>query len=155
MVVAAGCGSRLRLEPVFLGTQMKRRRKLKRQTLFFGICATTLFILPAFAAGDNAGIIGVHWGRNAFGYEPLPSGPQPVTNLKRRLDGTSDGAQLVGDYNNPILKPAAGAVVKQKGELAIAGKGFPNLSDQCRLYAPPFTFAMQLSFQMCKRATAT
>jgi hypothetical protein len=42
-------------------------------------------------------------------------------------------------------------VVKQKGELAIAGKGFPNESDQCRLYAPPFTFAMQLSFQMLQR----
>jgi hypothetical protein len=80
--------------------------------------------------------------------EPLPSGLQPVTNLKRRRDGTSDGAQLVGNYNNPILKPAAGPVVKQKGELSIAGKGFPNLSDQCRLYAPPFTFAMQLNFQM-------
>jgi hypothetical protein len=124
---------------------------MKRQTLFFGIFATTILTVPAFAAGDNAGITGVHWGRNAFGYEPLPSGPQPVTNLKRRPDGTSNGAQLVGDYNNPILKPAAGAVVKQKGELAIAGKGFPNLSDQCRLYAPPFTFAMQLGFQILQR----
>jgi hypothetical protein len=125
---------------------------MKRQTLLFGIFATTILIVPAFAAGDNAVITGVHWGRNAFGYEPLPSGPQPVTNLKRRRDGTSDGAQLVGDYNNPILKPAAGAVVKQKGELAIAGKGFPNLSDQCRLYAPPFTFAMQLSFEMLQKS---
>ena len=88
---------------------------------------------------------------NVERYEPLPSGPQPATNLKRRRDGTSDGAQLAGDYNNPILKPAAGAVVKQKGELAIAGKGFPNLSDQCRLYAPPFTFAMQLNFQMLEK----
>jgi hypothetical protein len=124
---------------------------MKRQTLFFGIFATTILAVPAFAAGDNAGITGVQWGRNAFGYEPLPSGPQPVTNLKRRRDGTSNGGQLVGDYNNPNLKPAAGTVVKQKGELAIAGKGFPNLSDQCRLYAPPFTFAMQLNFQMLEK----
>jgi hypothetical protein len=35
-----------------------------------------------------------------------------VTNLRRRQDGTSNGAQLVGDYKNPNLKPAAGAVVK-------------------------------------------
>ncbi len=124
---------------------------MKRQTLFFGVFATTILAVPAFAAGDNADITAVHWGRNTFGYEPLPSGPQPVTNLKRRRDGTSDGAQLVGDHNNPILKPAAGAVVKQKGELAVAGKGFPNLSDQCRLYAPPFTFAMQLGFQMLQK----
>jgi hypothetical protein len=106
---------------------------MKRQTLFVCIFATTILTVPAFAEGDNAGITGVHWGRNTFGYEPLPSGAQPVTNLKRRRDGTSNGAQLVGDYNNPILKSAAGAVVKRKGELAIAGKGFPNLSDQCRL----------------------
>jgi hypothetical protein len=130
---------------------MKRRKKVKRQTLFFGIFATAMLTVPAFAADDNAGIIGVRWGRNAFGYEPLPSGPQPVTNLKRRRDGTGDGAQLVGDYNNPILRPAAAAVVKQRGELAIAGKGFPNVSDQCRPYAPPFTFAMQLSFQMLQK----
>src|SRR5262249_21065066 len=35
-----------------------------------------------------------------------------------------------------------------KGELAMAGHGFPNAQDQCRPIAPPFTFAMQLSFQM-------
>jgi len=102
---------------------------MKRQTLFFGILATTILTVPAFATDDNAGITGAHWGRNAFGYEPLPSGPQPVTNLKRRRDGTSNGGQLVGDYNNPNLKPAAATVVNQKGELANAGKGFPNLSD--------------------------
>jgi hypothetical protein len=124
---------------------------MKRQTLFFGIFATTILTVPAFATEDNAGITGVHWGRNAFGYEPLPSGPPPVTNLKRRRDGTSNGGQLVGDYNNPILKPAAATVVKQKGELANAGKGFPNVSDQCRPYAPPFTFAMQLGFQMLQK----
>lgn len=121
---------------------------MKRPTLFFGMLTTAILAVPAFAADDNAGITGVRWGRTAFGYEPLPSGPQPVTNLKKRRDGTSDGTQLVGDFNNPILKPAAAAVVKQKGELAASGKGFPNESDQCRPYAPPFTFAMQLSFQM-------
>lgn len=124
---------------------------MKRQTLLFGIFATAMLTVPAFANDGNAGITGVRWGRNAFGYEPLPSGPQPVTNLKKRRDGTGDGAQLVGDYNNPILQPAAAAMVKQKGELAIAGKGFPNVSDQCRPYAPPFTFAMQLSFQMLQK----
>jgi hypothetical protein len=39
-------------------------------------------------------------------------------------------------------------VVKQKGELAIAGKGFPNAQDQCRPMAPPFALAMQLGFVM-------
>src|SRR5260370_25178341 len=78
----------------------------------------------------------------------MPSGPQPIRNLRRRPDGTGNAGQLVGDYHNPILTAAAAAVVRQKGELAIAGKGFPNAQDQCRPVAPPFTFAMQLSFQM-------
>ena len=38
--------------------------------------------------------------------------------------------------------------MKQKGELAIAGKGFPNAQDQCRPMAPPFALAMQLGFMM-------
>jgi hypothetical protein len=46
------------------------------------------------------------------------------------------------------LTPEAAAVVKQKGELAIAGKGFPTAYDQCRLITPPSTFAMQLTFEM-------
>jgi hypothetical protein len=41
--------------------------------------------------------------------------------------------------------------VKQKGELTLAGKGFPNVSDQCRPYAPLFTFPMQLGFQMLQK----
>jgi hypothetical protein len=68
--------------------------------------------------------------------------------LSRRADGTAEAGRLVGDYNNPILTPFAASVVKQKGELAAAGKGFPNSQDQCRQTAPPFTFAMQLTFEM-------
>jgi hypothetical protein len=121
---------------------------MKRHTLFFSIFAAATFILPAFAADDASGITGARWGKNAFNFEPMPSGPQPLRNLRRRPDGTGNAGQLVGDYHNPILTPEAAAVVKQKGELAIAGKGFPNAQDQCRPVAPPFTFAMQLSFQM-------
>jgi hypothetical protein len=121
---------------------------MKRQALFFSIFAAATFTLPAFAADGASGITGVRWGKNAFNFEPMPTGPQPLRNLRRRPDGTGNAGQLVGDYLNPILTAAAAAVVRQKGELAIAGKGFPNAQDQCRPVAPPFTFAMQLSFQM-------
>ena len=121
---------------------------MKRQALFFSILAAAMFTLPAVAADGAPGITGVRWGKNAFNFEPMPSGPQPLRNLRRRPDGTSNAGQLVGDYRNPILKPEAAAVVKQMGELAIAGKGFPNAQEQCRPIAPPFTFAMQLSFQI-------
>jgi hypothetical protein len=43
-------------------------------------------------------------GRNAIDFEPL-SGPGPVMTLTRLPNGTRDIDKLVGDYNNPILKP--------------------------------------------------
>src|SRR5437588_11073061 len=117
---------------------------MKHQVVFVGVFAAALLALPAVAADGAEGMIGVRWGKNAFNFEGLPSGPQPLRNLSRRPDGTAEAGRLVGDYNNPILTPEAAAVVKQKGELAIAGKGFPNSQDQCRAIAPPFTQAMQL-----------
>jgi hypothetical protein len=121
---------------------------MKRQALFVSVFAAATLALPALAADGASGMMGVRWGKNAFNFEGLPSGPQPLRNLSRRPDGKANAGRLVGDYRNPILTPEAAAVVKQKGELAIAGKGFPNAQDQCRPIAPPFTFAMQLGLAM-------
>ncbi len=130
---------------------------MKRQALFFSVFGAAMLALPAFAApGASAaagapaasGMMELRWGKNAFNFEGMPSGPQPLRNLSRRPDGTANAGQLVGDYKNPILTPEAATVVKQKGELAIAGKGFPNSQDQCRAVAPPFTLAMGLALQM-------
>jgi hypothetical protein len=130
---------------------------MKHQAVFLGVFAAATLALPAVAADGAEGMIGVRWGKNAFNFEPMPSGPQPLRNLSRRPDGTANAGQLVGDYHNPILTPEAAAVVKQKGELAIAGKGFPNAQDQCRPMAPPFALAMQLGFVMlqAKNGNAT
>jgi hypothetical protein len=121
---------------------------MKRQALFFSVFTAVLFASPAFAVDGAAGMMEVRWGKNAFNFEGMPSGPQPLRNLSRLPNGKANAGRLVGDYQNPILTPAAAAVVKQKGELAVAGKGFPNAQDQCRPIAPPFTFAMQLGFSM-------
>lgn len=118
---------------------------MKRQALCLTVLATTFFALPASARDD--GITGFEWGRNSKDFDVMPSGPQPLKNLTRRPDGVADDHQLVGDYHNPILTPYAAAIVKQKGELAMAG-GFPNSEDQCRPTAPPFTFATQFDFQI-------
>jgi hypothetical protein len=120
---------------------------MTRQALFFSVVTAAMSTLPAFADGA-ASMMAMRWGKNAFNFEGMPSGPQPLKNLSRLPNGKANAGRLVGDYNNPILTPAAAAVVKQKGELAIAGKGFPNAQDQCRAIAPPFTFAMQLGFAM-------
>jgi len=121
---------------------------MKREALFFGIFTAAVFVLPAFAADEGAGMFDLRWGKNAFNFEGMPSGPQPLKNLSRRPDGTANAGRLVGDYHNPILTQQAAAVVKQKGDLAAAGKGFPNSQDQCRQPAPPMTFAMQLGLEM-------
>jgi hypothetical protein len=91
------------------------------------------------------------WGRNAFSFEPLPDGPQPLVNLKRGANGGSDLGQLVGDYHNPILKPEIAEIVKKKGEISISGHAYPDPSNQCRPYAPPFTLAMQLGLEMLQK----
>jgi hypothetical protein len=121
---------------------------MKRRAVFFSAFAAAILTGPAFAADGAAGMLELRWGKNAFNFEGMPSGPQPLRNLSRLPDGKANAGRLVGDYHNPILTPEAAAVVKQKGELAIAGKGFPNAQDQCRALAPPFTFAMQLGFAM-------
>ncbi len=126
---------------------------MRREDLLLGTVAAAVFVLPAIAADQGAGMMDLRWGKNAFNFEGMPSGPQPLKNLSRRPDGTAEAGRLVGDYNNPILTPYAAAIVKQKGELAAAGRGFPNSQDQCRAIAPPFTFAMQLGLEMLATKT--
>ena len=88
------------------------------------------------------------WGRNAFDFEPAPAGPKPVDNLVRLKNGAGNASMLVGDYNNPLLKPEAAAIVKRRGELALAGASVPDPSNQCATFAPPFTFSMELGVQL-------
>jgi len=94
------------------------------------------------------------WARNSFNFEPPASGPGPLVNLKRLPDGTGDAGQLVGDYRNPILKPEAAEIVKKKGEISISGEAYPDPSNHCAPYAPPFTYAMQLGMQILPRKGA-
>ena len=121
---------------------------MKRLALFLGTLAGVTLALPAYAGEGAEGILQARWGKNAFNFEGMPSGPQPLRNLSRLPNGKANAGRLVGDYHNPILTPEAAAIVKQKGDLAIAGKGFPNSQDQCRPMAPPFALAMQLGFVM-------
>jgi hypothetical protein len=111
--------------------------------------AAALIALPALAADQAAApdFSGL-WGRNSFDQEAPPSGPGPLVNLKRVANGSSDPDQLVGDFNNPILKPEAAEKVKQYGEISKQGLDYPDPSNHCAPYSPPFTFAMQLGLQI-------
>src|SRR5438552_13876794 len=74
------------------------------------------------------------------GFEPPASGPGPVKNKSRRPDGVANFQQLVGDYTNPILKPEAAQIVKQHGELSLAGVGYQTPSNQCWPGGVPYIF---------------
>jgi hypothetical protein len=80
------------------------------------------------------------------GFEPLPSGPGPVTNRLRR-DGLSDPYHYVGDYTNPILKPEAAEVVKKFGEIELSGLAHPTPSNHCWPSGVPYIF-FQLGMEM-------
>jgi hypothetical protein len=74
------------------------------------------------------------------GFEPLATGPTSLRNLSRREGGVSDNRELVGDYTNPILKPAAAAIVRSDGQLSLAGRDYPNPRTQCWPGGVPFVF---------------
>ncbi len=84
---------------------------MKRHALFFSTFTAVMLALPAFAADRASGLMEVRWGKNAFNFEGMPSGPQPLRNLSRLPNGKANNRQLVGDYRNPILTPEAAAVV--------------------------------------------
>jgi hypothetical protein len=109
------------------------------------VLASTL-VWPALAA-DNVQDFSGFWGRSTFDFEAIPSAPVPIRNLQRLPSGSSDPTRPVGDYNNPILKPEAAAIVKQRSERAVTGVTFPDPSTRCAPYNPPFVSAMQLGMQ--------
>jgi len=120
-----------------------------KYALIAGALSIAMLAPPVLAAdGVTVPDFSGMWGRNAFDAERLPSGPAPLTNLKRLKEGTIDINALVGDYNNPILTPSAAEVVKKKGEYSLTGDAFPDPSNQCAPYAPPYIFTRQLGMQM-------
>ena len=108
------------------------------QTLFLGAFAACAIALPAFAAEGVPEMLNVRWGKNAFNFESMPSGPSALRNLSRLPNGKSNAGQLVGDYTNPILKPEAAAIVKKNGEISLSGRAFPDPDSQCRLNPVPY-----------------
>jgi hypothetical protein len=117
-------------------------------SLTLGTISVIFSIWPVMSAEPEIPDLSGNWARNAFNFEPIPGQPAPLVNLKRIADGTGDGGQLVGDFNNSILKPKAAEIVKQKGEISKTGKPYPDPSNSCAPYAPPFTYAMQLGVQI-------
>src|SRR6185295_17763649 len=122
------------------------RRRPMRSRWIAGALAVSL-ASPAMAADTLPDFTGF-WGRGTFDFEAIPAAPPPIGNLYRLPSGSSDPARPAGDYNNPILRPAAASIVKERAERALQGKTFPDPSTRCAPYNPPFVAAMQLGLRM-------
>ena len=129
------------------------RRHIYRVAAACEVAMALLFAWPAIGAQtppipDFSGT----WRHGSLPWlVPPASGPGPVTNRSRRPDdGTSDYSQLVGDYTNPILQPWAAELVKEKGNLSLAGEVFPSPSNQCWPEPPPYLFK-HMAMQMLQR----
>ena len=119
--------------------------KLSVGRLTAALLWATAFAWPVEAresAGQTPDFAGI-WARMTFGAEPPPSGPGPLVNLMHLPNGASDGGKLVGDYNNPILKPSAAEQVRRQGEVSKTGVPFPDPSNQCAPQSPPFILRQQ------------
>jgi hypothetical protein len=97
-----------------------------------GATAPTAAAIPDFT--------GAIWAHPMLGFEQPLSGPGPVVNKSRTRTGTSDGARLVGDYANPILKPAAAEILKRRGEISQSGLAFPDPDSMCMYEPVPYIF---------------
>jgi hypothetical protein len=98
--------------------------------------AVTAAATTAASIPDFSGV----WAHPGVGFGRPLSGPGPVRNKSRLPSGQSNSDQLVGDYSNPILKPALAEVVKRLGEIQLAGRAFPDPDNQCLENPVPYIF---------------
>src|SRR5690349_2384525 len=93
---------------------------------------------PGNARPDFSGIWAHPW---LPGFEALSSGPTALVNLSRTPEGRSIQTRLVGDHNNPILKPEAAETVRKFGEQSKSYIGFHNPRNQCWPNGIPFVLS--------------
>jgi hypothetical protein len=121
---------------------------MNAQRLFLVLLTSSVFgVLPAMgqtlaSIPELSGL----WNHASLNGLELPrSGPGPVTNRSRLSTGpqagVGNGAQLVGDYTNPVLQPWAAEMLRKFGELSLAGKGYPTPRNQCWPEQVPFVLA--------------
>jgi len=115
-----------------------------------GFFSTVLFIWPALSAENDAFIpdLSGQWGRNMTNLEVPLSGTGLIMNTTRKADGLLDNNVPFGDYTNPILKPEAAQILKERGEISFSGRAFPYPHNQCWPEPPPFALAIQFGVQI-------
>jgi len=116
----------------------------------------------AVSTPDFSGV----WTKPYLGWELPLSGPGPVTNKVRRrqafdIDGrplradtaplVNTASQLIGDHDNPILKPAAAQEVKRRGDNELHGTPNASARNQCWPEGVPAVFR-DMTIQMIQQS---
>jgi hypothetical protein len=112
-------------------------------TAAVGAIAASIYVWPVLAADNRPpapDFSGIWVHPTLPGFETPLSGAGPVRNLSRTRTGVGNFNQLVGDYNNPILKPGAADIVRKHGEMSLAGVGYPTPSSECWPGGVPYLF---------------
>ncbi len=107
-----------------------------------------LAAVPASAASAPVPDFSGPWARTSLGYEKPLQGRGGVDNRIRRADGSSNLSRLVGDYTDPLLTPKAASVVKRLGEISMRNIAFPQPSNQCLPYPPPYIASNNQEIQL-------
>jgi hypothetical protein len=110
--------------------------------LGFVLAVTMAVAAPAWSQTPGSAIpdFSGFWAHPSLGFGPALSGPGPIRNRSRLPNGAANFDQLVGDYMDPILKPEAAAILKQRGEISLSGRAFPDPDNQCMQNPVPYIF---------------
>src|SRR5438105_1462758 len=117
------------------------------QWRYFCVFAVTAIATPAMPAQSIPDFSGL-WARTSLGYEKPLNGQGGLDNRMRRTNGASNLSQLVGDYTDRLLKPQAAAVLKRLGEISLENIAFPQPSNQCLPYPPPYIASNNQEIQL-------
>ncbi len=103
----------------------------------FGLIAAAIFVCPATSAERTtvAPDLSGTWAREYLFFGSPDTGHGPIRSKVPR--------QQVGDDFDPILKPEAAAILKQRGEITLSGKNFPQPSSQCAPMSVPYILLLQ------------
>ena len=115
-----------------LGPGSERRDTGKIVRTAYGLVATAIFVCPATTAerATVAPDLSGTWAREYLFFGSPDTGPGPIRTKVPR--------QVVGDDSNPMLKPEAAAILKQRGEITLSGKNFPQPSSECAPMSTPY-----------------
>jgi len=107
-----------------------------RHKLAIAMLLGTALVWPAYAADTAVPDLSGLWARTTFGFQPPATGLGPIGRYKNLSNSG-------GNFDNPNLKPAAAAQVKERSEMQRRGEDYPNPSLNCYPMVSPYIFRVQ------------